>query len=68
MDAQRGPAGECFAAVVTSVGCFSSMENQVLLQVPLEAVGFFTMRTGEWPLAAVTHLEIAAALSHRDCY
>lgn len=56
MDAQRGPACECFAAVVAGVGLLSSMEDQVLLQVPLEAVGFFTMRTGEWTLAAVTHL------------
>lgn len=56
MDAQGGPARERFAAVIASVGFFSGMEDQVLLQVPLQAVGFFTMRTGEGTLATVTHL------------
>lgn len=68
VDAQRGPARKCFATVIADKGFFSRVENHVLLQVPLQAVGFFTVWTGEGTLAAVTHLERTAAFCEKDCY
>lgn len=56
VDAQGGPARKCFATVIADVGLLSGVEDHVLLQVPLQAVGFFTVGTGEGPLATVTHL------------
>lgn len=56
VDAQGGPARKPFATVAADIGFLSSVDDHVLLQVPLQAVGFLTLRTGEGPLAAVTHL------------
>lgn len=57
VDAQGGPARKCLATVIANVGLFPRVENHVLLQVPLQAVAFFTMWTGEGTLAAVAHLK-----------
>jgi len=56
VDAQRGPAGEGFAAELAAVGFLPAVQHQVLLQVPLQAVGLLAVRAGERALAAVTHL------------
>lgn len=57
VDAQRGPAGERFAAVLADVGFLPAVQDQVLLEVPLQAVGLLAEGAGEGPLAAVTHLQ-----------
>lgn len=69
VDAQGGPARKGFATLMADVGFFPRVENHVLLQVPLQAVAFLTVRAGEGALAAVAHLErTAAAFCERDGY
>ncbi|TNN31843.1 hypothetical protein EYF80_057998 [Liparis tanakae] len=55
VDAQRGPAGEGFAAELAAVGFLPAVQHQVLLQVALQAVGLLAVRAGERALAALEH-------------
>lgn len=66
VDAQGGSARKRFATALADEGFLSRVENQVLLQVPLQAVAFVTVRTAEGTLAAVTHLQRRAAFCEKD--
>lgn len=65
MDAQGGAACERFATVLADVRLLSGVEDHVLLQVPLQAVGLITVGTGERTLPAVTHLQITGIISDK---
>lgn len=62
VDAQGGAPSKGLATVLTGVRFFSSVKDQVLLQVPLQAIGLLTVRTGKWALTAMTHLEMNPVL------
>lgn len=62
VDAQGGAASEPFATVLTDVRLFSGVQDQMLLEISLQAVGLLTVRTRKRTLAAVTQLEIIAVL------
>lgn len=62
VDAQGGAASKRLATVLADVRFLSGVQDHVLLQVPLQAIGLLTVRAGERTLTAVTHLMCSEAL------